>query len=104
MAAVPAGFMLIKRCVFERIMEKFPHLSYKSKTTELEEHNGFAFFNTEIYDGRFWGEDYVFSRYVRESGTKIWCYADIELEHGNVKSSLSDALTSDKSKAAKKYT
>jgi len=83
MEYIPAGFMLIKRCVFERIIEKFPDLTFTPKAKDVPP--GFAFFLCEIWEGEFWGEDYTFCRRARESGTRIWIDPMIQFNHaGNI--------------------
>src|SRR5260221_4840428 len=56
---VPAGFMLIKRQVIEKMNEQFSHLYFKPKNKLLEKEDGFCLFDTEVKDGEFWGEDFV---------------------------------------------
>lgn len=79
------GFMLIKRNVFERMFEEYPHLKYKDDTGSLageELNNTYALFNSYIdNDGRFLSEDYGFCRYWQDMGGKIWVDPNIELTH-----------------------
>jgi hypothetical protein len=83
MLYIPAGFMLIRREVIEKTMKDHPHLKYTPKSNCMP--SGYALFNTEIFEGEFWGEDYVFCRHVRESGFDIWVDPQIQFDHaGNI--------------------
>lgn len=90
MEYIPAGFMLIKRCVFERIMEKFPELKFTPK--DGNQPSGFAFFLCELYDQEFWGEDYTFCRRARQSGTEIWVDPQIEFDHAGTRGIMTQVL------------
>ena len=78
---VPAGFMLIARSVIEKMRNKHPHLYYEPKDKRSLESSGYCFFNTEIYEGEFWGEDYTFCRKAREAGVEIWVDPLIQFNH-----------------------
>jgi hypothetical protein len=99
MLYIPAGFMLIKRCVIEGMIKKFPELYYKPKDPQSLE--GYCLFNTEVWQGEFWGEDYYFCRKARESGFDIWADPSIEFDHAGVRGCVSSVLTNDKDKANK---
>ncbi len=93
MEYVPAGFMLIKRNVIEKLCERFQDQHYIPK--DPDQKPGYCLFNTEVWEGEFWGEDYLFCRRVRECGFKIWADAMIEFDHAGVKGMLgSDFLSS----------
>ena len=68
MQYIPAGFMLMTRSVIEKLMKKFPELYFEPKHESMKKENGWLFFNTELWEGEFWGEDYVFCRKAREAG------------------------------------
>lgn len=91
MEYIPAGFMLIKRCAIEKMIEKNPELYFKPKDPKLPD--GYALFDTEVRDGEFWGEDYVFCRRAREAGIQIWVDPMIEFDHCGVRASLLNVLT-----------
>lgn len=93
MQYVPAGFMLIKKSVFEKIINKFPDLRYKSKDPLLVDAEGWTFFNTEIYDGEFWGEDYFFCRKAIQAGIEIWTNPNFEFKHGENVGRLMDVIS-----------
>lgn len=98
---IPAGFMLIKRQVLEKMCEVYPQLYFKPKSKENEHEAAFCFFNTELMDGEFWGEDYVFCRRVREAGFDIWVDPLIEFDHAGKRGMLAQVLTNEKPKEEK---
>lgn len=87
MKCVPAGFILMKRKVIETLREHFKHLYYCPKVSyEMTGEGqvmskGYALFNTEVIDGQFWGEDFVFCRRLAECGYEIWTDPFIEFDH-----------------------
>ncbi len=93
MQYIPAGFMLMTRSVIEKLMKKFPELYFEPKHESMKKENGWLFFNTELWDGEFWGEDYVFCRKAREAGVDIWVDPLIQFDHAGVKGKLLDVLT-----------
>lgn len=94
MQYIPAGFMLLTRSVVEKLMKKFPELYFEPKHETMKHEAGWLFFNTEIWEGEFWGEDYTFCRKVREAGVDIWVDPLIPFDHAGVKGRLIDALSS----------
>ncbi len=71
------GFMLIERRVLERVIAHCgPGIEYTARGNRRH-----AVFDTEISDGKFWGEDVNFCRRVRASGERVWCYAPAQLAH-----------------------
>lgn len=99
MEYVPAGFMLIKREAIARLRDKFPELYYSPKDPRSDAESAFCFFDTEVWDGEFWGEDYVFCRRVREAGIDIWVDPMIQFNHAGVNGAFIEALTTDREKA-----
>jgi hypothetical protein len=93
MEYIPAGFMLIKRHVIEKMIEYFPELYYEPKDASVKHMNGHHLFATEIWEGEFWGEDYVFCRRARQAGFKIWIDPLIELDHAGNKGCFMQCLT-----------
>lgn len=96
---IPAGFMLFSRKVIETMRNKYPELYYSPKDKRSQTESAFCFFNTEVWEGEFWGEDYVFCRRVRDAGFDIWVDPLIEFDHAGTKGALIQCLTQDKSKA-----
>lgn len=96
MEYIPAGFMLIQKSVFQKMKEKHPHLYFEPKHESMKHAKGWMFFGVEIYDGEFWGEDYVFCRKAREAGVDIWVDPMIEFNHAGTKGRLLDVLSDKK--------
>lgn len=99
MEYIPAGFMMFSRKVIEVMREKYPELYYSPKDPRSQSESAFCFFDTEVYEGEFWGEDYVFCRRVREAGFDILVDPMIEFDHAGMKGALIQSLTTDKEKA-----
>ena len=96
MEYIPAGFMLIKRHVLERMIAHFSHLYFEPLNQDLKHENGYCLFNTEVIDKQFWGEDYVFSKRVREAGFDIWVDPMIKFNHAGNVGMLAEVLTDKK--------
>lgn len=96
MEYIPAGFMLLKKSAIEKIRAKFPELYYEPKHETMKHAKGWCLFNTEVWDGEFWGEDYVFCRRAREAGVDIWVDPMIEFNHAGTTGKLFDALSEKK--------
>lgn len=84
---IPAGFMCVKRDVIVKMRERFKHLAYAPKEEGMGD-TGTLLFNTEVVDGEFWSEDYVFSLRAREVGAEIWMDPKIQFDHAGVRGSL----------------
>lgn len=97
MEYIPAGFMLIKKEAMQKLYDHHAHLKYAPK--EGDGNKGVMLFNTELIDGEFWGEDYVFCKRVREAGIEIWVDPEIQFDHAGVVGSFVECLTNDKSKS-----
>lgn len=93
MEYIPAGFMLMKRSVIEKMIAKHPNDYFEPKHESMKGNSGWMFFNTELWDGEFWGEDYVFCRKAREAGVDIWVDPLIPFDHAGVKGRLMDILS-----------
>jgi hypothetical protein len=93
MEYIPAGFMLLKRCVLEKMIAHFPELYYEPKDESLKYTKGHYLFATELWDGEFWDEDYVFCRRARQAGFKIWIDPIIELHHAGISGAFAEILT-----------
>lgn len=99
MEYIPAGFMLIKREVIAGMREKFPDLYYSPKDPRSDRESAYCFFDTQVWEGEFWGEDYVFCRRAREAGFEIWVDPLIQFDHAGVFGALIESLTEDREKA-----
>lgn len=93
MQYIPAGFVLIKRCVFESIIEKFPEIYFEPKHESLIQENGHLFFHGYIWENELWGEDYNFCRRVRDCGFKIYIDPLIQFDHAGRVGSFMDVLS-----------
>lgn len=80
------GFMLIKREVFEKLIDSYPELKYTDDTGGLKENEkewSYAFFNSYIDPDtkRFLSEDYGFCRYWQEIDGQVWTDPSIKMMH-----------------------
>jgi hypothetical protein len=73
----PTGFMSIKRCVFDKILEAKPD----RKTEVYKGKYNYFFFQMPIENGVLVGEDFYFCREVRDLGMKIYLDPELELTH-----------------------
>lgn len=80
---IGTGFMLIKRSVFETMMEAYPqyHCPKLSDLPEVFERFAYTFFDTEVVDGCYLSEDYAFCRRWREIGGQVFADTRIKLTH-----------------------
>ena len=76
--SVSTGFMLVRRHVFEHMIEKHPEWKYKGDGDGETEH---AIFDFMILDGQYIGEDYAFCLRARTEGFKIYLDPMISLPH-----------------------
>ena len=81
MQYIPAGFMLLTRNAISKMREKFPNLYFEPKNKNNKQDSGFCLFDTEVWEGEFWGEDFVFCRRAREAGIDIWVDPLIQFDH-----------------------
>lgn len=92
MNLMPAGFMLLKRSAIQKMIAFHPELSYRPKNGRRDNFQGTALYNTELIDGEFWGEDYVFCKRANNAGIDIWCDPTFEFNHAGRKGKLIDVL------------
>ena len=97
MEYIPAGFMLIARSVIQKMRDKHPYLYYEPKDARNNPEPGYCFFNTEVWRGEFWGEDFVFCRKAREAGVEIWVDPLIQFDHAGTVGALYECLTQQRS-------
>jgi hypothetical protein len=93
MEYIPAGFMLIARSAIDKMRRAHTDLFYKPKDARSKTEEAYCFFNTEVWDGEFWGEDYVFCRKARAAGVEIWVDPLIQFDHAGTLGMLTDVLT-----------
>lgn len=100
MEYVPAGFMMITKHVIKAMRQKHPDLYFEPKhKNDTNPASGYCFFNTEVWQGEFWGEDYVFCRKAREAGIDLWVDPTIPLNHAGQTGALIQVLTTDPARA-----
>lgn len=93
---IPAGFLLLSRSCIEKMRKHFPELYFEPKNKEVNNPSpGYCFFNTEVWEGEFWGEDFVFCRRARAAGIDIWVDPLIQFDHAGKVGMLLDVLTTD---------
>lgn len=88
---IPAGFMLISRDAIQRIIDTHPETQFTPK--DPSQIAGHALFNTEVWNGEFWGEDYIFCRRAAEAGIDIWVDPVIQFDHAGNIGMLAQVLT-----------
>jgi hypothetical protein len=81
-----AGFMMMKRAVFDRLKVSYPYLQYKAAHTAASpslSSNQYAFFDCVIdaATGEYLSEDYAFCQRWRALGGKIWLDTQSVLAH-----------------------
>jgi hypothetical protein len=75
---IGTGFMMVKREVFDKYAEEFPHLHYKPDHVGQANFDGsryiHAYFDTVIdpQSHRYLSEDYMFCQNARAIGLKVW--------------------------------
>lgn len=90
--AVPAGFMLLKKEAIAKMRDTHPHLYYEPKDPNNKTEKTYMLFNTELIDGEFWGEDYVFCKRAAAAGIDIWVDPLIQFDHAGTIGMLIEAL------------
>jgi hypothetical protein len=94
MEYIPAGFMLISRSLIEKMQKKFPELYYSPKNKQVRNpESAYCFFDTEVHEGEFWGEDFVFCRRARQAGAEIWVDPLIQFDHAGTVGMLIESLS-----------
>jgi hypothetical protein len=75
---IGTGFMMVKREVFDKYKEEYPHLHYKPDHVGQANFDGsryiHAYFDTVIdpQSHRYLSEDYMFCQNARAMGAKVW--------------------------------
>jgi hypothetical protein len=85
---IGTGYMMIKREVFQKFKEAYPHLEYKPDHSGQAHFDGsrmiHAYFDTVIDSGkseRYLSEDYMFCQWWRNIGGKIWLCPWMKTQH-----------------------
>lgn len=83
----PCGFMLLKREAIVKMVKAYKHLRYAPGKDEPGD-KGTLLFNTDVIDGRFHSEDYVFCKRATNIGLDIWVDPLIQFNHAGVVASM----------------
>ncbi len=77
------GFLRIKREALEKFRVSYPELWYQEPTSSPGEPNKrfTQFFGAESIDHRFYGEDHMFSKRLRDMGVKMFIYPNVNMVH-----------------------
>lgn len=103
-ATISAGFSMVRRATFERLIERYPDLAYVADERERRGHGLgttlYKFYSTAIDPATrvMRSEDFAFCDRVRAAGMKVWLCPWMHADHiGNFRFSgtLSDALRLD---------
>ena len=80
---IPTGFMMIKREVGEKMIEKYPEDWYNNDMVGYKMKKVWNFFDCFICkdENRYLSEDYAFCRRWIDCGGEIWLNCDINLTH-----------------------
>lgn len=81
------GFLRIKRHVLEKFRKAYPDKWYQEPSTDPENPNYkfTEFFVAEKIDHKFFGEDHAFAKRLREMGTRMFIYPNIDMVHWGYK-------------------
>lgn len=81
------GFLRIKRQVLEAYREHYPDLWYHEPSTKPDEpeRKYTEFFAAEKTDHKFFGEDHMFSKRLRDMGIQMLIYPNATISHFGVK-------------------
>jgi GT2 family glycosyltransferase len=90
MQGIPAGFMLLKRSMIEKMYEHYKDLSYDPIVPG--DISGVALFNSDVVNRKFYGEDILFCKRAIDAGFEIWTDPNVALSHAGAKAYLRDAL------------
>lgn len=84
---IGTGFMMVKRAVFDKFKEEYPHLNYKPDHVGQANFDGsryiHAYFDTVIDPDshRYLSEDYMFCQYFRAIGGSVWLCPWMQTTH-----------------------
>ena len=91
MAEAPTGFVVIKRSVFEKMMQHYPELQYVSDSHGVENKGlHYHFFDVMVdpETNRYLSEDYVFCRLWENMVGKFYIDCQSNLTHQGAKNYL----------------
>jgi hypothetical protein len=73
---VPAGFLKVTTKAIDIFMKHFPQLCFGPAYAPSVD-----LFNHGVENGRWFGEDYAFSKHWRETGNDIWIVPTLRIDH-----------------------
>ena len=76
---VPTGFLMLRRSAFDRFAAAYQDLRCTFEAAGLPEQ--WSYFNCSVEDGKFYSEDYGFSRAFRRCGGRLWVDPEPTLKH-----------------------
>jgi glycosyltransferase involved in cell wall biosynthesis len=81
------GFLRIKRAALEKFKAFYPDLWYEEPTTDPANpnHRYTQFFGAESIDHKFYGEDHMFSKHLRDAGIRMFIYPNVDIVHWGYK-------------------
>ena len=81
------GFLRIKRAALEKFRDHYPDEWYEEPTTDPAQpnHRYTKFFGAESIDHKFYGEDHMFSKRLRDAGIRMFIYPDVDIIHWGYK-------------------
>jgi hypothetical protein len=99
MEYIPSGFILLSRGAIKKMRDKFPELYFEPKIKYINNPDpGYCLFNTEVYEGEFWGEDFVFCRRAMQAGIEIWVDPLIQFDHAGTIGMLAEKIMKEQEK------
>lgn len=78
--AAATGILCVKREVIEKMSEAYSGRAYTTDDGQKR----VALFEYELIDGKYWGEDYNFSRRWKDMGGKIWLLPNADTGHTGI--------------------
>lgn len=75
------GFMMIRRDVLEKMIAAYPETAYEGNDPSGGERTEYALFDTEIREGAYLSEDYLFCQRWRDMGGEIRMNPKVRLRH-----------------------
>lgn len=80
-ANAATGFLMIKRQVFERMIEAYPETRVRMFDGQERIEDCYFLFDNSIEEEQYWTEDYTFTRRWRRIGGQVWLDPHIKLRH-----------------------
>jgi hypothetical protein len=103
MQQIPAGFMMISREALTKMRNYYPELYYSPQDARGPKITGYALFNTEMVNGDFMGEDFVFCMRAIKAGVEIWCDPQINFNHAGTIGCVMECFTQNPEEAAPQH-